>query len=133
SGWTLALDDIQVIPNLSTTAPTNIYYSKLSGNLEVTNNWGPNSDGSGTKPSNFSGAIFIIANRTTATIGNNWTLGTNAKVIVGEGVTFSIPSTHSVSGTVDLSNNATIELNNNTLPALGILPDNSTVHYKNSN
>jgi len=115
---------------------TGSYYSKATGNLDDINSWGSNTDGSGSTPSNFStdGIIYEIRNRTTATIGTNWTVtGTASKVLVGDGTNstdFTIPSGFALSGTVDVNNGAELTLENATAPTFGTFATNSTLEYK---
>ncbi len=111
------------------------YYSKSTGNLNLTSTWGLNTDGTGSAPTNFTAnnRIYIITNRTTATIGGNWTVsGTNSKVQVGNSSTainFTIPITVALTGTVDVTNTATLTLLNATIPTFGNLSTGSTVNY----
>lgn len=111
-------------------------YSKATGDLDNLNTWGTNTDGSGTAPSNFSsnGMIYEIRNRSAATISSNWVVsGTGAKVVVGDGTNFTdftIPSTASFTGSIDVSNAAELTVENSTLPTLNSLATNSTVEYK---
>lgn len=120
--------------------PASTYYSKSSGNLDVLSSWGTNANGSGTAPCNFTNAstTYYIANRTTATIGANWTVsGAGSKVVLGQAsaaaVTFTVPSGFSFTGTIDvpaaLSGSNTLVLNNTTVPTLGTLHSGSTVKY----
>jgi hypothetical protein len=115
---------------------TGSYYSKATGNLDDINSWGSNTDGTGSTPSNFStdGIIYEIRNRTTATIGTNWTVtGTASKVLVGDGTNstdFTIPSGFALSGTVDVNNGAELTLENATAPTFGTFATNSTLEYK---
>lgn len=124
-------------PNVAVSGTrTGSYYSKATGNLDDINSWGSNTDGSGSTPSNFStdGIIYEIRNRTTATIGANWTVtGTASKVLVGDGTNstdFTIPSGFAVSGTVDVNNGAELTLENATAPTFGTFATNSTLEYK---
>ncbi|TKK68203.1 T9SS type A sorting domain-containing protein [Ilyomonas limi] len=120
----------------STTGVT--FYPKSRGKLNDVTTWGTNIDGTGTAPASFSASnqIFNIQNRATATIDNSWTVsGTNSKIVVGDwssDVTFTIPSTSPVIGTIDVATNATLDLDNTTLPTLGVLATNSTVLYSGS-
>ncbi len=95
--------------------PASIYYSKSTGNLELTSSWGSKSDGSGTAPSNFTsnGVSYIISNNSTPTIGANWTVsGTGSKIIIGDGINacnFTVPGALTVtSPTTEVLNNGTI-------------------------
>jgi hypothetical protein len=111
------------------------YYSKSSGNLELTSTWGTNSDGSGTSPTNFTtnGQIFFIQNRSTATLINNLTIsGVYSKVIVGDAVTattFTIPSNYSLTATLDVRNASSLTISNTSVPTIGAVSDNTTVTY----
>ncbi len=94
---------------------TGNYYSKSSGNLDLTSSWGTNTDGTGNAPANFTtaGNTFNIRNNATPTIGANWTVsGAGSKIVVGDGTNacnFTVPSTFIVtSPTADVSNNGTI-------------------------
>ncbi len=124
-------------PNVAVSGTrTGSYYSKATGNLDDINSWGSNTDGTGSSPANFStdGIIYEIRNRTTATIGANWTItGTASKVLVGDGTNstdFTIPSGFTVSGTVDVNNGAELTLENATAPTFGTFATNSTLEYK---
>ena len=124
-------------PNVAVSGTrTGSYYSKATGNLDDINSWGSNTDGSGSTPSNFStdGIIYEIRNRTTATIGANWTVtGTASKVLVGDGTNstdFTIPSGFVLTGTVDVSNAAELTIENTTAPTFGTFATNSTLEYK---
>jgi hypothetical protein len=125
-------------PNVAVSGTrTGSYYSKSSGNLEELGTWGINTDGSGSTPSNFStnGIIYEIRNRATATIGANWTVsGAASKVLVGDGTNstdFTIPSTFTLTGTIDVSNAGELTIENTTAPTIGTVADNGTVEYKN--
>ncbi len=124
-------------PNVAVSGTrTGSYYSKATGNLDDINSWGSNTDGSGSTPSNFStdGIIYEIRNRTTATIGANWTVtGTASKVLVGDGTNstdFTIPSGFVLTGTIDVSNSAELTIENTTAPTFGTFATNSTLEYK---
>jgi hypothetical protein len=116
---------------------TGSYYSKSLGNLDEVGTWGINADGSGISPSNFSsdGIVYEIRNRTNATIGANWTVsGTASKVVVGNGTDatdFTIPSNYTLTGTIDVSANAELTIENTTSPTLGTLAPSSTLEYNN--
>ena len=116
---------------------TGTYYSKSTGNLDDIANWGLNTDGTGTSPSNFTsdGAIYEIRNRATATIGSNWIVsGSASKVVVGDGtnaIDFTIPSGFALTGTIDISNAAELTIENTTPPTFGTFATNSTIEYNN--
>lgn len=116
---------------------TGRYYSKATGDLNVLSTWGVETDGTGTAPASFTseGAIYEIRNRATATIGANWTVsGASSKVVLGDGsnaVDFIIPSTFSLSGTIDISNQAELTIQNTTLPTFGVLASQSSIEFNN--
>ena len=94
---------------------TGNYYSKSTGNLELTSSWGTNTDGTGNVPVNFTtaGNTFNIRNNSTPTIGASWTVsGTGSKIVVGDGTNacnFTVPSTFTVtSPTTEVVNNGMI-------------------------
>lgn len=112
-----------------------IYYSRPTGNLELTSSWSSNSNGiGGFSPNNFNGnnCLYIIANRTSATIGANWNISATSAVQVGNGstaVNFIIPSTASISDKINVTNTATLTIQNSTIPLIGNLLSGSTVNY----
>jgi len=121
------------------------YYSKSSGNLNTLATWSANRDGSGyLVPANFTTSYrkYNIVNNVTptgATIGGNWTVsGTASKVVVGdEGASgnsyiFKIPASFKLTGIVDVTNDATLRLQNTILPTLGTLSPYSVVDYNNT-
>ena len=94
---------------------TGNYYSKSTGNLELTSSWGTNTDGTGNVPVNFTtaGNTFNIRNNATPTIGASWTVsGTGSKIVVGDGTNacnFTVPSTFTVtSPTTEVLSNGTL-------------------------
>jgi hypothetical protein len=125
------IDHIRIIVYFNQT----FYYSKSSGNLELTSTWGINTDGTGSAPTNFTnnGQLFFIRNRTTATLTANFSVsGTNSKVVVGDGTnptTLTIPSTFALNAVTDVAANSSIVLNNPTIPTLSTIASNTTVTY----
>jgi Secretion system C-terminal sorting domain len=115
-------------------AQTN-YYSKSTGNLNLTSSWGTSTNGTGTAPANFTAAnqVFNIVNNATPTIGANWTVsGTGSYIVVGDGTNacnFQIPSNYKCTGTINVSANATLSIANTTNPTLGTLDAGSTVVF----
>lgn len=133
---------------ISGTVATTNYYSKSTGNLTDVATWGTNTDGSGTSPSNFTdpGQLFNVVNRASTTLNANWTVsGAGSKVIVGDGSSLvrlilpaSITILSSSTNTVDVTNSAILEVQNNVYipatsnipyPHLGTLGAASTVEY----
>ncbi|MFN3943098.1 MAG: cadherin-like beta sandwich domain-containing protein [Flavobacterium sp.] len=116
---------------------TGRYYSKATGDLNVLSTWGVETDGTGSAPASFTsdGAIYEIRNRAAATIGANWTVsGASSKVVLGDGsnaVDFTIPSTFSLNGTIDISNQAELTIQNTTLPTFGVLASQSSIEFNN--
>ena len=113
----------------------NQYYSKSSGNLNVASNWGSATDGSGAAPIDFTpnGITYNIRNNATPTIGSAWTVsGSGSKVVTGDGTNacnFTIPGGSAFTGTIDVSANATLTIQNTSIPTFGTLNTNSTINY----
>ncbi|MGG9970145.1 beta strand repeat-containing protein, partial [Ferruginibacter sp. SUN002] len=114
---------------------TTNFYSKSTGDLNSTANWGTSTDGTGTAPTDFTtnGQIFNVRNNASPTIGAAWTVsGTGSKIVVGNGTNacnFTIPSGFAVTGTIDVSAAATLTIANTTNPTLGTLNATSTVAF----
>jgi len=117
------------------------YYYKGAGALTTLANWGTNTDGSGSAPANFTtnAQQFNIRNTAAVTLGAAWTVsGTGAGVIVGDGVSvcnFTIPAASALTGSIlNVNANATLTLQNNTLPILTacVYDPASTVDFANS-
>lgn len=112
------------------------FYSKSSGDLNLLSTWGENTNGTGNAPADFTtgGQVFEVRNRATATISAAWTVsGAASKVVVGDGtnaVDFTIPSGFAFTGTVDVSNEGELTIENTTLPTFGTLAAGSTIEYK---
>ena len=119
-------------------AQTN-YYSKSTGNLNLTSSWGTTTTGGGTAPANFTAnnQVFNIRNNATPTINANWTVsGTGSYIVVGDGTNacnFQIPTTSYCKGTVNVSANATLTIANTTIPTLQTLNATSTVVFDGTN
>ena len=128
----IGIDDISLA---YTTASATNYYSKSTGNLNDVANWGTNTDGTGTAPTNFTTAnqVFNIRNNATPTIGAAWTVsGSGSKIIVGDATNacnFTIPALYAVTGTIDVSAGATLTNSNTATPTLGTLNATSTVEF----
>ena len=111
------------------------YYYKGSGTLTSTSSWGLNTDGSGSNPINFTTAsqVFFIQNTSSISIAANWTVsGTSSFIQVGDGTnscTFTIPNNYTVTGTIAVSNAATLVNQNIATPTLGTLSTGSTVLF----
>ena len=120
-------------------AQTKYYYSKSTGNLNLTSSWGTAANGSGTAPTSFTAnnQVFNIVNNATPTIGANWTVsGSGSYIVVGDGTAacnFKIPTNYYCKGTVNVSANATLTIANTTIPTLDSLNSNSTVIFDGTN
>lgn len=114
------------------------YYSKSSGNLELTSSWGLNTDGSGTNPPNFTtrNCNFNIRNNSAPAIGAAWTVsGSGSLVILGDGSSacnFTIPAAYSTTGTLSIANNGTLTNQNTVSPTFNVLKPGSTVNYNSA-
>lgn len=128
----MGVDDVIITPLFITPS---IFYSKSTGDLNVLGTWGDNTDGSGNAPANFTaaGQTFNIVNQTNATISAGWTVsGGASEVVVGNGVaatTFTVPSGSPFTASVDVSANATLELNDASAPTFGTINSNSTITF----
>ncbi|PQJ11346.1 hypothetical protein CJD36_005970 [Flavipsychrobacter stenotrophus] len=111
---------------------TNYYWSG-SGTLSSTANWGVNTNGTGTAPTNFtnSGQTFNIRNGGTPTLTANWTVTGGGSKIVVENNDLTIPSGFSIIGKIDVNSGRTLTISNATTPTLGTLNASSTVIYNN--
>ncbi len=111
------------------------FYAKATGDLNDLATWGDQPNGTGTEPTNFTDAnqTFFIHNNLNPTITANWEVsGAGSSVVVGDGtanITFTVPTAFSFTGNVDVADNATLQLENATIPTLGDLADGSTVVY----
>ena len=117
---------------------TTFYYDG-SGSMATITNWGSSSDGSGTNPSSMTlgGITYYVNNNFTATPANDaaWTLGSGSKIVVGDGTNatnFSITSGNTITGSIDVSNNATLTIDATTVPTFGTLASGSTVKFSAS-
>lgn len=96
----------------------------------------------GTTITDITGNVITMSAAATATnasvtvsvpVSASWTIsGTLSKLIVGDGtnaISFTIPSSQTYVGTVDVKNSAKLVLQNSVIPTLGSLEINSTVNY----
>ncbi|WP_396141553.1 YDG domain-containing protein, partial [Flavobacterium sp.] len=111
-----------------------VYYYDGSGLLSSNTSWGANSNGTGTNPTAVTDtyANFVIANGN-ATTNASWTLGSNSKVIVGNGsaVSLTVADTFPIIGTIDAAANGSVVWQHVlTSPTFGTsLDNNSEVHF----
>jgi PKD repeat protein len=119
------------------------YYLKVGGTVTSVASWGTNTNGTGTAPINFTTAnqVFNIRNNASVTLTAGWTVsGTGSGVTIGDGSTacnFTVPATaaNKLTGSVlNVYANATLTLQNNTLPTLTscVFDPASTVNFANS-
>ena len=112
------------------------YYNSPGADLDNVANWGTDPSGTGTPPPDFvsDNQEFIIKNGTTATIAAGWTVsGLYSKVVLGDGVNainYTVPSGFAFTGAIDVSANATLTLQNSTLPTFGTIDPGSTISYE---
>ncbi|MCC3156404.1 T9SS type A sorting domain-containing protein [Hymenobacter sp. 15J16-1T3B] len=134
NGNGLGIDDVTVTPE------STIFYSKANGDYNNRATWGPNADGTGTPPSNFTDAnqIFYVrgvAPTTDRLGGASWTVsGTNSKIVVGQDgapAKMLVAAGADINGTVDVATGSTlrIEKTNSSTLRLGTLNVGSTVEY----
>ncbi len=122
-----------------TGATISTYYLRTSGDPAVYTSWTTSSNGTGgtTPPSNVfsqNNTHFILANRSTINIGSDWAVtGAGSKVVaergvlVGSAITVNLNAV--VNATMEASENATINVNNATVPKFNVLHTNSTVNF----
>lgn len=160
NGNGLSIDDVTVTPEAG--APTsakgasaNVFYFK-SGDVKNLSNWSSvaistsgNTTGSGVNPTSFTlpNQIFYLTAPGSYSFDRNLILGTNSKLIVGDGSASKVVSVklqgnkdevlpRDAKGLplpmlVDVANNGTVEFNGHdgTLPALGKLSPSSTIFF----
>lgn len=118
------IDDFRIL------APSRFVYQ--SGDLHDVTSW---QDADEANPVDFTSdnQLFVITGTSSATTTADWTVsGSNSRIIVGDGTsatTLTITENFSITGTVQVRDNATLNLLNTTLPTLSGLEDNSTVVY----
>jgi len=110
-----------------------VYYYNGSGLVSSNTSWGANSNGTGANPTAVTDPYtnFVIANGN-ATTNDSWTLGSNSKVIVGNGspVTLTVADTFPITGTIDANTNGSVVWQHVLAsPTFGTLDNNSEVHF----
>ncbi len=118
---------------LVTTNLGQIFYSKSTGNLNVTGTWGINTDGSGTAPNfTLNGQIYQVANRTSTDLGGSLTIqGTASRLIIPTDVTFIVDQP--LSAKLEVQGNAVVQLDHETTPEFVIVSPTSTINFNASN
>lgn len=117
---------------------TSVYFLLATSDCTNLSNWGTNTDGTGTHPTNFTSdnQIFKIEN-TGAIINNPWVVSGSASLVqLGNGTTantLTIPATASYTGVLNISANASLTdsslTSNYTINNIDL---NSTVTYNGS-
>lgn len=106
------------------------YYSLASGEITDLSTWKNRQDGTGSSPANFTegGQTFILTNRTQASLNTAWTIsGSNSKVILGEGVAFTLKSDCSCQ--IELRENSKLIVNTGTVPTLLAISPTSSIEF----
>ena len=111
-----------------------VYYYNGSGELSAATSWGVNTDGTGANPTAVTNTYtnFVIANGN-ATTNASWTLGSNSKVIVGNGsaVSLTVADTFTITGTIDAAANGSVVWQHVAVsPTFGTLDNDSEVHFQ---
>ncbi|MBI2418509.1 MAG: T9SS type A sorting domain-containing protein [Ignavibacteriales bacterium] len=111
------------------------FYNVAGSDVSNPANWGTNSDGTGSNPDfTEDNQVYHFINPGSA-FTQNWTISSQSKLIVGNGTDaagFTIPSDFYFSGLIDLSDQATLTVQNSANLVLGALHTNSTVNYDGS-
>ena len=111
-----------------------VFYNAINADLTILSSWWSNPDGAtGLNPANFTtaGKVYNIT-KTGSTMSAAWTVsGAGSKVVLGNGAanSFTIPASFAFTGTMDVSANATLVIQNTSLPTFGTLATTSTVNY----
>ena len=134
----IASTGANTLPTLSLSGTVQaVYFYNGSGLVSSNTSWGANSDGTGANPTAVTDTYtnFVIANGN-ATTNASWTLGSNSKVIVGNGsaVSLTVADTFPIIGTIDAAANGSVVWQHvlATLPAsptFGTLDNASEVHF----
>ncbi len=112
------------------------FYSRAEGHLNELSTWGSRNDGSGESPDSFSapGTVYHIRNRSAASVSDNWAVsGVSSKVVLGndsDQVVFTIPSSFSLAGRMDITANATLVLQNTVIPDFNHISPMSTIVFE---
>ncbi len=108
------------------------FYSTATSNLTDTNNW---KDAENNSPPDFftDQQVFHLQTGEEITLDGNWTIaGNRSKLKIENNTHLIIPATYFLSGKTDVTNGATLTLENEASPTLGILSPLSTVVYARS-
>ena len=132
NGNGLALDDVSVTPQV------NVFYANQEGKLNELETWTRDKNGTGGNPSGFSVSdqVFHITQGSGRELDATMALGTNSKIVIGDGVnpvSVSVKKNSAFKGKIDVLNHGTLILTNTVNPELGKLSDESTVIYEGGN
>ena len=116
-------------------AVTSSYYLTANSDATILSNWGTNTNGTGTPPTDFTAPnqTFNIFN-TGAIIGSDWTVnGSASKVVLGDGTnanSLMIPATAFLDGKIDLAASTTLTIGHITkFPAINTISPTSSVIF----
>lgn len=116
-------------------AVSSTYYLAANSDATILSNWGTNTNGTGTPPTDFTAAnqTFNIFNAG-ATIGSDWTVnGSASKVVLGDGTnsnSLTIPATAFLDGKIDLAASTTLTIGQTTkFPAINTISATSSVIF----
>jgi hypothetical protein len=131
---TIASTGANTLPTLSLSGSVQaVYYYNGLGSVSSNTSWGANSNGTGANPTAVTDTYtnFVIANGNAIT-NASWTLGSNSKVIVGNGsaVTLTVADIFPIIGTIDAAANGSVVWQHLLAsPTFGTLDNASEVHF----
>ena len=110
------------------------YYYVGSGLLSLNTNWGTITDGSGVNPTGVTDgySTFVLSNTAAVSTNASWPLGSNSKVVVGNGaaVTLTVANGSPIIGTIDAAANGSVVWQHVlSSPTFGMLDNASEVHF----
>jgi hypothetical protein len=111
---------------------TDYYLKSGNGAITTAGNWGPNTDGSGTAPTNFSGShVWHLTNRTSGSLSFvSWNVATTGTVIIESGFNLTVSSSGGISACqIDIASSGTLTISKLSNYHFGTLDPSSTVVY----
>ncbi|MCE3229621.1 MAG: hemagluttinin repeat-containing protein [Bacteroidetes bacterium] len=107
------------------------YYLKSgTGSVILPAQWGPNPDGSGTSPANFSGShVWHFTNRASASLTGIWSAAGTSTAMIETGFHLTVSGPGTMNTKIDVAANATISIANNKTYNLNNLDVDSYVRY----
>ncbi|MFC6997018.1 T9SS type A sorting domain-containing protein [Rufibacter roseus] len=131
----VGIDNVAISAGTASSSTTNTYFLSTLAHNET----GPFNIGVKTRWVNRNGVVhpdpFPAANTTYiidksyAVLTSSVTLPTGSKFVLGSGLNLTIPTTAALNGTIDVGANATLYIENSTLPTLGTVSSTSTIEY----